>query len=140
MNRVLDRLWLGSTKDVLASSTLKALGFVAVLDLRDRVNPGEDSDSLLQSKRLNNPDGMPWSENEINGALDFIYKHIQNGRVLVVCVAGMSRSASVIIGYLVRCGWDTPTAFETVREARSIISPSPGMLESVLKVADKVAD
>ena len=43
MDKVLDRLWIGGTKDTLAGSTMRAMGFSAVLDLRDRISPGEES-------------------------------------------------------------------------------------------------
>jgi hypothetical protein len=38
----------------------------------------------------------------------------------------------MVIGYLVRFGWDEASAHELVRSARPKIAPVPRMLESVL--------
>lgn len=131
MDRILERLWLGGARDLEARVPLRLLGFVAVVDLRDG-----DFQKIpdVEVHRLGNRDGDPWSPEQVAGALDFIWEHVQKGKVLVVCVAGMSRSVSVVIGYLVRCGWSPVEAYEWVRRARPQISPVGSMLESVLKV------
>lgn len=127
MDRVLDRLWIGSTEDFRAP--LSSLGFSGVLDLRDGAQippPG------LAVHRVDQRDGDPWSVEQVNVAIDFVADRIRRGRVLVACAAGMSRSACMTIGYLVRAGWDQATAFELVREARPRVSPIPKMLDSVM--------
>lgn len=130
MERVLDRLWIGSTRD--ATAPLASLGFVGLLDLRDGqlVRPVEG----VQVHRVGNRDGDPWSEAQVEEAVDFISDWIRSGKVLVVCAAGMSRSASMVIGYLVRSGWSPAEAHERVREARAKIAPVERMLTSVLSV------
>ena len=135
MNRVLDRLWIGSTADLEARVPLRSLGFTGVVDLRDGDLPGPRQVEVL---RIRNRDGDPWSEKQVSEAMKFILDHVRKGRVLVACVAGMSRSASIVIGYLVRCGTDLPTAYGMVLSARPQIFPLPKMLESVLKVAQEV--
>ena len=127
MNRVLDRLWIGDTADF--RSPLKALGFVAALDLRD----GEGSPSEVALWRVGNRDGDAWSPKQVKDALDFVAEHIRRGRVLIACAAGMSRSASMVIGFLVRSGWSEGEAFEAVRQVRPKIAPVPCMLASVLE-------
>lgn len=130
MDRVLDRLWIGDMRDLDPEGPpLRQLGFVAALDLRD----GSHSPPLVDEvHRLRNRDGDPWSHAEILLALDFVAQQIRRGRVLVACAAGMSRSASMVIGYLVRIGYDAPTAHAAVRAARPRIAPAEAMLASVL--------
>lgn len=128
MERVLDRLWIGSAEDLRAP--LGALGFAGVLDLRDGVS--QPVDPRVSIHRVTNRDGDPWTSQQVIGAIDFIAERVRTGKVLVACAAGMSRSASMVIGYLVRSGWDVAEAFECVREARHRILPVPSMLESVL--------
>lgn len=129
MERVLDRLWIGSTEDFRAP--LASLGFVAVLDLRDGKHPPCEG---IETHRLDNRDGDPWQPDQIENALNFVAAHLRGGKVLIACAAGMSRSASMTIAFLVRTGWDTPSAFELVRAARPRIAPATKMLFSVLNV------
>ncbi len=129
MDRVLDRLWIGSAPDFQAP--LAALGFSAVLDLRDGAHARPEG---VVVHRVENRDGDPWSHKQVTAALAFIIKHVQRGRVLVACAAGMSRSASMVIGYLVACGFDEPSAYALVRAARPGILPVRKMLDSVLAV------
>jgi predicted protein tyrosine phosphatase len=127
VNRVLDRLWIGDARDL--RSPLQKLGFSAVLDLRDSSVGSPDDVAVL---KIHNRDGDPWSVPQVHEAIGFIDAYIRQSKVLVVCAAGMSRSASMVIGYLVRGGWDEASAFEAVRNARPKIAPVPAMLESVL--------
>lgn len=134
VNRVLDRLWIGSLRDVGPEVPLRALGFTAVLDLRDGFR-SEAGVAGVEVHHLANRDGDPWTAEQVEGALAFVHDRIGGGgRVLVVCAAGMSRSASIAIGYLARCGWDAASAYARVREARGKIAPVGKMLESVMSV------
>jgi protein-tyrosine phosphatase len=128
MDRVLGRLWIGDVKDLQAP--LAVLGFAAVVDLRDNVLPPAKDD--VETLRVGNRDGDPWTKEQVLTILDFIADRIRRGKVLVACAAGMSRSASIVIGHLVRVGWDAVDAHEVVWRARPRIAPVPRMLDSVL--------
>ena len=129
MNRILDRLWIGSTADLSGTVPFRALGFAGVVDLRDSAAPPDLGVALY---RVTNRDGDPWNKAQVDGIFEFIHGHIRHGRILVACAAGMSRSASIVIGYLVHCGWDVPAAFAAVKAARPSIAPAVGMLESAI--------
>ena len=94
MDRVLDRLWIGEEKDL--SSPLGVLGFVAVLDLRDGRQAVEHDGVVFH--HVQNRDGDPWTRKQVEAALEFVTEYVKKGKVLVACAAGMSRSASVVIG------------------------------------------
>lgn len=129
MNRVLDRLYIGDATDLDGTAPLSVLGFVAVVDLRDgahAVLPG------VETFNLTNRDGDPWSKKQVAEVLGFIHERIQTGKVLVACAAGMSRSASVVVGYLARCGWSVVEAFGLVKGVRPRISPVEKMLGCVV--------
>lgn len=66
-------------------------------------------------------------------ALEFIDKAITGGgKVLVHCVAGASRSASIAAAYLVRQLRISPEeAVERLRAARSCVNPNPGFLRQL---------
>lgn len=128
MDRVIDRVWIGSTEDFAAP--LSSLGFTAVLDLRDGSSYVADKNVYVY--RVDNRDGDPWTAEQVRGALDFVAAYAPAGKVLIACAAGMSRSACMTIGHLVRFGHDEATAFEMVRRARPKIAPVKKMLASVL--------
>lgn len=136
LDRVLDRLWIGAARDLDGTVPLAALGFVAVLDLRGGPPPAGLGVEML---RLTNRDGDPWKASDVGHALDFIHEHVRHGHVLVACAAGMSRSAAMVVGYLVRCGWSAPEALAHVKRARPKVAPVPSMLEAVLKLSGKGA-
>jgi hypothetical protein len=127
MDRVLDRIWIGSSRD--ADAPLAALGFTGVLDLRDGRRPISDQVRVFH---VANRDGDPWTVAQINNALDFAERQVKKGRILIMCDAAMSRSVSMTIGYLVRTGWDEASAYEAVRRARPKAAPRRQMLASVL--------
>lgn len=129
MDRVLDRLWIGSAPDFQAP--LRALGFSAALDLRDGAH-GDVRHVVDRVHRVENRDGDPWTKKQVLEALDFVAVEIRRGRVLVACAAGMSRSVCMTIGYLVRAGMDEVSAYELVKRARGVAAPVPKMLDSVL--------
>ena len=134
MDRVLDRLWIGTARDLDGATPLRTLGFVAAVDLRDGLRAVPHLGDV-EVHRVQNRDGDAWSAEQVDLTFDFIYTQVRRGRVLVACAAGMSRSASVVIGYLVRCGWGPAEAHALVRRARPKIAPVPAMLEAALRVA-----
>lgn len=65
----------------------------------------------------------------LDDTFDFIEKGQQNGAVLVHCYFGVSRSASIVIGYLMKKYKTTyDQAFQMVKEKRNIIFPNEGFI------------
>ncbi|XP_062514266.1 dual specificity protein phosphatase 1-A-like [Corticium candelabrum] len=63
-------------------------------------------------------------------AADFIHKAVSNnGRVLVHCERGCSRSATFVISYLISMkGMSVAEAVEHVRQCRSVIAPNASFM------------
>jgi len=62
------------------------------------------------------------------------------GKILIHCVAGISRSASVVIAYCMRKNsWCLKKAFEYVRQKRSIISPIVWFVTQLQKYEEQLA-
>ncbi|XP_067891672.1 dual specificity protein phosphatase 19 isoform X1 [Heterodontus francisci] len=62
----------------------------------------------------------------------------QNGVVLVHCNAGVSRSASIVIGYLMWVyGLSFKDAFSVVKNARQATNPNPGFMEQLRNYQSK---
>lgn len=128
MERVLDRVWIGGASDLEAP--LVELGFTGLLDLRDGTRPAIEG---LAIHRITNRDGDPWTREQVLDALDFVAEQVERGRVLIACTAGMSRSACMVIGFLVRSGWGVTEAYMRLKQARPQILPVRKMLDSVLE-------
>ena len=95
----------GRMPPYFAPSALKFL----VLDLEDDVS-------------------QPLTREIIDRASDFIEEGLaQNEGVLVFCTAGISRSAAVLTGYIMRAtGMTYDESLETVRSARQWVQPNSG--------------
>ena len=52
----------------------------------------------------------------------------EGNMVLVHCVSGISRSATVVIGYLMLKGLSLDEAMNMVKKARPVINPEPDLL------------
>lgn len=69
--------------------------------------------------------------NEVFAILDNLYSNKQY--VLVNCQAGVSRSASFIIGYLIKNGLNYENSYQCVKNCRQIINPNKGFIEQLKK-------
>lgn len=69
----------------------------------------------------------------------FIDSQLKKGtRVLVHCYAGISRSASIVIGYLInRYGMTFSDAYSYVKDKRSIIDPNIGFVYQLYAYEEK---
>jgi len=69
-------------------------------------------------------------------AMDFIDS---SDRVLVHCAGGMSRSAAVVIAFLmIKNKWKYQQAFEYVKEKRPIVCPNEGFITQLKKLEEMV--
>lgn len=63
---------------------------------------------------------------------------INSGKVLVHCAAGVSRSVSLILAYLIKYrSMSLPDAFRFVREKRTIVRPNRGFVQQLLEYEKK---
>jgi protein-tyrosine phosphatase len=70
-------------------------------------------------------------------AHSFIDGHRQNGNVYVHCYAGISRSATCVITYLMRIfSWDFKKSYHYVKSRRNSINPNPGFVK-IMKEYEK---
>lgn len=65
--------------------------------------------------------------------LDFIERNIHQTNVLVHCYAGVSRSATAVIAYLMKTsGWTMDKSLQFCRSRRKITNPNPGFVRQLL--------
>jgi len=134
-SRVLQHLYLGGKEAVQDSKSLELQGICAVVCCsRDYEIPDEQFVPGLEYLRVDvedvgrEPLGLFFPE-----TTEFIHKQIlQERAVLVHCKAGVSRSASVILAYLMEyCAYSLKDAFLMMVRLRPLITPNPGFMQQL---------
>jgi len=79
--------------------------------------------------------------NDIVGAVKFIREGVAaNEKVLVHCHAGISRSVTIVVAYLMICrGHSLSTALAAVRGVRAIANPNPGFMATLRSIDQSLA-
>jgi protein-tyrosine phosphatase len=80
------------------------------------------------------PDGEPISDDRIARHIKFITDEIKAGhKVLVVCGAGISRSSTAVLAYLVSTGISLPDAYKLLKSRHPIANPNPVLWDCLIK-------
>ncbi|XP_045473934.1 dual specificity protein phosphatase 19-like [Harmonia axyridis] len=128
--KILDYLYLGS-QDCCSKEVLQAYNITNILSIGIKT-PIEDPDIKCHYLEcLDLPETNIW--NIINSSVTVIKNSVNNCEsILVHCNAGISRSASVVIGYLVlEHNYNFLNAFEHVRSARPVVNPNNGFMKQL---------
>ncbi|KPM06651.1 Dual specificity phosphatase-like protein 3 [Sarcoptes scabiei] len=137
---LLPYLFLGNECHASSRKTLMNLGITAVLNVSKACPNHFEQD--FNYKRI------PISDSKcdditrvIDEALNFIDKIKEdcNGKVLVHCRAGISRSATICIAYLIKTKrLRMEEAYEFVKARRSLISPNFNFMAQLIEFEDQV--
>ena len=130
MTRLCSRLFLGGIKDAERLATANPDGITAVISLcaEEVVPRGRD----IEYVRIPVDDSRAVSLQRFEAAMAAIAKHIRNGRVLLHCIGGMSRSPIFAAAWMHRVGYlHIESALLEIAELRPLIDPSPVLLQSV---------
>jgi protein-tyrosine phosphatase len=123
-------LFLGGIKDAERLATANPDGITAVISLcaEEVVPRGRD----IEYVRIPVDDSRAVSLQRFEAAMAAIAKHIRNGRVLLHCIGGMSRSPIFAAAWMHRVGYlHIESALLEIAELRPLIDPSPVLLQSV---------
>ncbi|NXI42659.1 DUS16 phosphatase, partial [Galbula dea] len=138
--RILPHLYLGCQRDVLNKELIQQNDIGYVLNAS---NTCPKPDFIPESHFLRVPVNdsfcekiLPW----LDKSVDFIEKaKASNGRVLVHCLAGISRSATIAIAYIMkRMDMSLDEAYRFVKEKRPTISPNFNFLGQLLDFEKKL--
>lgn len=135
-----DYLYLSSETIAINSEKLHQAGITHILNVASKnANSAKDFQFL----------GIPMLDGGNENILSHLWKSIvfiddaiaKNGRVLVHCILGSSRSVSIIIGYfMVIYRIPYPVAFNQIRKLRRIASPNPKFTAQLLQLSEVLFD
>nr|XP_054766419.1 dual specificity protein phosphatase 1-like [Lytechinus pictus] len=137
--RLLPHLYLGSNFHASRLSVLEEHGITAVLNVSRLPNYFPTGFRYMQIPVDDNTDAdlLPWFE-EANNFIDSVERC--EGRVLVHCHAGISRSATICLAYLMKVRQiRLEEAFEFVRSERTVISPNLAFMLQLLRFENELA-
>ncbi|XP_029019419.1 dual specificity protein phosphatase 16 [Betta splendens] len=138
--RILPHLYLGCQRDVLNKDLMQQNDIAYVLNAS---NTCPKPDFIPESHFLRVPVNdsfcekiLPW----LDRSVEFIEKaKASNARVLVHCLAGISRSATIAIAYIMkRMDMSLDEAYRFVKEKRPTISPNFNFLGQLLDFEKKL--
>ncbi|XP_067857433.1 dual specificity protein phosphatase 1-A-like [Heptranchias perlo] len=136
---ILPFLYLGSAYHSSRKETLQSLGITALLNVSS--NCPNYFEGVFQYKCIPVEDNhMADISAWFQEAIDFI-DSVKNsgGRVLVHCQAGISRSATICLAYLIRTQRvRLEEAFDFVKQRRGVISPNFGFMGQLLQFETEV--
>lgn len=136
-NEIVPGLYLGNVDNAYNDCHLKALGVTHILNTAAQAEcPHEGKFTYLKLSLLDTDeeDLFPHFEE----AIKFIDQAREQGKVLVHCMSGMSRSASLVIAWLIRKnGLGFTKALDLVQEKRSIVQPNEGFCAQLELFAGK---
>jgi len=137
-NLILPKLWLGNACSAKNKWKLKELGVTHVLTIAEHIPPQHPRDFEYKIISVDDHESVDLLKH-LPDCKTFIDKGRQQGGVLVHCAAGVSRSASMCIMYIMlEKGMPNMEAFEFVRDKRPIICPNSGFRDQIHKLEENM--
>lgn len=142
LTRILPRLYLSGEDAVKSKSNLKSNGITHILNLTTNVENLFEPELNYKKIRVNDVSNEDMTHC-FDQSIEFIQKAFEENetnRVLVHCNAGVSRSASVVIAYLLKTGQYSSfeQAYEFLRAARPAVSPNPGFIRQLKEFESRI--
>ena len=131
-------LFIGGYWPKLNFNAIKKVGITAIVNLMEKnlYDPRPEGYAYLHKGF---PDDWYLSHDFLEEILNFIEKHIMDGKVLVHCERGVSRSGGIVVAWLLRKNpdWSWNDALEYVGKSR-LVFPSVEIKESIIDYFESI--
>jgi hypothetical protein len=110
---------------------LKKRGTTAVINMRSEYDDEtqETPEHFLHIKVI---DKMPPTLDQLQAGVEFIQKEIAlGGQVYIHCAAGVGRAPTMAAAYLISTGLSAIDAWNTIKQVRPFIRPSPSQVRQI---------
>jgi protein-tyrosine phosphatase len=133
MNQIIPHLFLGNKPAALNLEMLKQYSITHIVNAANEITNFFPND--IQYYNCHLKDDMTEIVN-FDGPHSFIHDAIvTNTNVLVHCLAGASRSATIVIGFLMKYTFiDLQTAFTITKQCRSCVNPNPNYMRQLMQL------
>mmetsp|Transcript_5725 Transcript_5725/g.4903 ORF Transcript_5725/g.4903 Transcript_5725/m.4903 type:complete len:186 (+) Transcript_5725:65-622(+) len=131
IHQINDKIWISNCEAAYSKKLLKERGITHILAAGNGLEkkfPGEFTYLHLRLNDIPSQNLFP----TFKEAIKFID---QGQKVLVHCHAGISRSSSNVIAYLMwKNGWSYTEAYHYVKRGRPIVNPNPGFVNQLKRL------
>ena len=136
--KVHKNLYIGAYWPRLNFKKFKKIGITAIVNLMEE-NHYDPRPLGFAYLHRGFPDEWYIPDGYLKDILEFIDEHIKNGKVLVHCSMGISRSGGLVIAWLLKenPGWSWSDALEYVNKSR-LVYPAIEIKESILDYLELV--
>ena len=136
--KVHKNLFIGAYWPRLNFKKFKNIGITAIVNLMEE-NHYDPRPLGFAYIHRGFPDEWYIPEGYLKDIIEFIDEHIKNGKVLVHCAMGISRSGGIVVAWLLKENpkWSWNDALEYVNESR-LIYPAIEIRESILEYLESI--
>jgi len=138
IDEVHEGLYIGACWPLLNFNKIKKEGITAIVNLMEREKYSlPDNEYFYLHEGIS--DDYYTSHESLKRILNFIDKHIQNGKVLVHCSMGVSRSGGVVVAWLLKehPNWTWDDAVQYVKRSHGIY-PAIEIKQSILDYLESI--
>ena len=130
VDHVIDGVYISGWRATHFAGKLRAAGIVNVLKLYEDI-PFFPADFNVFENTLDDGELIP--PHVLDRGTQFVYEQAENGRpVLVMCGAGISRSSTFVLSYLLKKQYDLRDAFVLLKQSHPVAQPHPQLWQSLI--------
>lgn len=138
-SEILDGMYIGNINSVYDFNKLKELGITHIISVLAGFNPPFPNDFkylILNALDTTNTD----ISKNFKSTNEFIDDAVENdGKVLVHCMAGRSRSVTVLAAYIISTyGFPVEKTLDFIKNKRNIIEPNLGFKNQLIKYYEEL--
>lgn len=131
IDHVIDGVYIGSARAIWGADELRQANLKHVLKLYF-YEPHWPKDFVVCDNPIIDGERVPTAA--LERGVKFVREQVEAGRpVLVQCGAGISRSSTFVLGYMIEAGHELRAAYKLLREQHPAAWPLPAMWLSLIE-------